>query len=137
MKNKFIVLLSVLLLIAFSPACTARNKDLSVSNLRTALDKDGKNVTSTFSPSDVIYIVVDLANVPRGTKLEVKWIAVNAADTDPNHQFDLQTINITQEIFTGTTYFQLSNAAPWPVGQYRADLYLNDALADSVEFSVQ
>ncbi|SRR6266498_3582501 len=137
MKNKLIVLLSMLLLIAFSPACSARNKNLSVSNLRTALDKDGKNPTSTFSPSDVIYVVVDLANVPRGTKLAVKWVAVNAANTDPNYEFDSQTVDFTEEIFTGTTYFQLSNAAPWPVGRYRADLYLNDALAASVEFSVQ
>jgi hypothetical protein len=110
---------------------------LGVSNLRTALDQNGENVTSTFSPSDVIYVVTDLVEVPRGTKLEVKWIAVNAEGTERNHEFDSQTMEIVEELFTGKTYFQLSNAAPWPVGQYRVDLYLNDARAESVAFSVQ
>jgi hypothetical protein len=67
----------------------------------------------------------------------VKWIAVDAAGTERNHEFDAQTLSITDELFTGTTYFQLSNAAPWPVGKYRVGLYVNDDLTDSVEFSVQ
>jgi hypothetical protein len=132
-----LILLIMLCLIALSTACTAQNTDLNVSNFRTALDQDGKNVTSTFSPSDVIYAAADLVSVPRGTKLEVKWIVINAAGTKPNFEFDSQTIEMTDEIFTGTTFFQLSNAAPWPVGQYRVDLYLNDAFAESVEFSIQ
>jgi hypothetical protein len=135
-KHQFI-LLSMLWLIAFSAACAAQGTDLNVSNFRTALDKDGKEVTSTFSPSDVIYAVTDLASAPRGAKIEVKWIAINAADTEPNFQFDSQTIEITDEIFTGTTFFQLSNDEPWPVGQYRVDLYLNDTLVESVEFNVE
>jgi hypothetical protein len=69
--------------------------------------------------------------------IEVKWIAINAAGTEPNFEFDSQTIEITDEIFTGTTFFQLSSDAPWPVGQYRVDLYLNDAFTESVEFSVE
>lgn len=137
MKKKLFILLTTLLLIALFPACATGKSDLNVSNLRTALDKDGTNTTSTFSPSDIIYAVVDLANVPRGTKLELKWIAANAQGTDRNYEFDSQTVDLTDELFTGTTYFQLSNAAPWPVGQYRADLYVNDALAESVEFSIQ
>jgi hypothetical protein len=134
-KSRFI--LSMLWLIAFSAACAAQGTDLNVSNFRTARDQDGENVTLTFSPSDVIYAVIDLASVPRGTKIEVKWIAVNAADTEPNYEFDSQTIEITDEIFTGATFFELSNAEPWPVGQYRVDLYLNAAFVESVEFTVE
>jgi hypothetical protein len=95
----------MLLFIAFSVACGNQNTDLNVSNFRTALDQAGKNVTSTFSPSDVIYAVADLASVPRGTMVEVKWIAVNAGGTEPNFEFDSQTIEMTDEIFTGTTFF--------------------------------
>ena len=137
MKNNVWVLFSLLLLFAFSAACAARNSDLSVSNVRTALDKNGEDITSTFSPSDVIYAVADIVEAPRGTRLHVKWIAVNAEGTDRNYEFDSQTIELTDETFTGSTYFELSNAVPWPVGQYRVDLYLNDAFAQSVEFSVQ
>ncbi|HLO14596.1 MAG TPA: hypothetical protein VK206_07195 [Anaerolineales bacterium] len=137
MKNKLMILAIAFLLIISTAACAAQKSSLSVSNLRTSRDRDGKNAISTFSPSDVIYAVTDLANAPRGTKLEVRWIAVKAAGTESNKQFDAQTFNVTDELFTGTTFFQLSNAAPWPTGQYRVDLYLNDALADSAEFNVQ
>jgi len=137
MKNKFVVLLAVLSLVASSLACAALNTELGISNLRMAFDQGGDNVTSTFSPTDIFYAVADLANAPRGTKVEAKWVAVDAADTEPNLEFQTQTLDITEETFTGSIYFQLSNDAPWPVGQYRVDFYLNDALAQSVEFSVQ
>ena len=137
MKNKFVVLLAVLSLVASSLACAALNTELGISNLRMAFDQSGDNVTSTFSPTDIFYAVADLANAPQGTKLEAKWVAVDAADTDPNLEFQAQTLDITEETFTGEIYFQLSNDAPWPVGQYRVDIYLNDALAQSVEFGVQ
>jgi hypothetical protein len=137
MKNKFILLVIVILLLSSMIACTTQNDASIASDFRTALDQTGENVTTTFSRSDVIYAVVDLANAPRGTKLEVKWIVVNAEGSDPNREFDSQIIEMTDEIFTGTTFFQLSNDAPWPVGQYRVDLYLNDALVESVEFRVE
>jgi hypothetical protein len=137
MKNKMFVLLNLLYLMALCAACSARNEDVNVSNFRLALDQAGEDVTSTFFPTDVIYVVADLVEVPRGTKLEAKWIAVNAEGTKRNHEIDTETINITDEIFTGSIFFQLSNAVPWPLGQYRVDLYVNDALAESLEFSVQ
>jgi len=137
MKNKFVVLIAVFSLVASSLACAALNTEMGISNLRMALDQDGDNVTSTFSPTDVFYAVADLANAPQGTKVDAKWIAVNAADAEPNLEFQTQTLDITEETFTGEIYFQLSNDTPWPAGQYKVDLYLNDTLAQSVEFSVQ
>lgn len=137
MKNKILILSAILALVVSSLACATLNRELGLSNARMAFDQDGQNVTSTFSPTDVFYVVADLANAPRGTKVDAKWIAVDAADTDPNLEFQAQTLDITDERFTGNIYFQLSNDAAWPVGQYRVDLYLNDTLAESVEFSVQ
>ena len=137
MKAKFLILPAVLWLLATSMACTGPVRELGVSNLRMSFDQGGDNVTSIFSPTDIFYAVADLANAPRGTIVEAKWMAVNAADTEPNLEFQTQSLDITEEIFTGEIYFQLSNDSPWPVGQYRVDLYLNGALANSVEFSVQ
>jgi len=135
MKKLLPVLLAVMALVASSLACSFG--ELGLSNARMAFDQDGKNVTSAFSPSDVFYAVSDLNNAPQGTVVEARWIAVDAEDTEPNLEFQTQTLDITEESFTGTIYFQLSNDGPWPVGQYKVDLYLNDALAQSVEFSVQ
>ena len=69
--------------------------------------------------------------------LKLTWVAVNATDTEPNLEFQTQTLDITEESFSGTIYFQLSNDEGWPTGQYKVDLYLNGTLAQSAEFSVQ
>ena len=137
MKNKFVVLVAVLALVLSSLACAVGNTELGLTNLRMAFDQDGENVTTTFSPTDVFYAVADLANAPQGTKVEAKWTAVNAADTEPNLEFQTQTLDITEETFSGNIYFQLSNDEGWPTGQYKVDLYLNGALAQTAEFSVQ
>lgn len=137
MKNKFVILLAVLSLILSSLACAALSRELGLTNLRMAFDQDGNNVTTTFSPTDIFYAVADLANAPQGTKVEAKWTAVNAADTEPNLEFQTQTLDITEQSFSGTIYFQLSNDEGWPAGQYKVDLYLNGTLAQTAEFSVQ
>jgi hypothetical protein len=137
MKNKFVVLLAVLALFVSSLACAVGNTELGLTNLRMAFDQDGNNVTTTFAPTDVFYAVADLANAPQGTVVEAKWTAVNAADTEPNLEFQTQTLDITEESFSGTIYFQLSNDEGWPAGQYKVDIYLNGTLAQTAEFSVQ
>ena len=137
MKNRVVVLLAVLALVVSSLACAALSTELGLTNLRMAFDQDGNNPTTTFASTDVFYAVADLANAPQGTQVEAKWTAVNAADTEPNLEFQTQTLDITEENFTGTIYFQLSNDEGWPTGQYKVDLYLNGTLAQSAEFSVQ
>jgi hypothetical protein len=137
MKNKYMVLFAVFALVVSSLACSFGNTELGLTNLRMALDQDGKNVTTTFSPTDVFYAVADLANAPQSTKVEAKWTAVNAADTEPNLEFQTQNLDITEESFSGTIYFQLSNDEGWPTGQYKVDLYLNGTLAQTAELSVQ
>lgn len=137
MKNKFVLLLAVLALVVSSLACAFGNTELGLTNLRMAFDEDGNNPTTTFSTTDVFYAVADLANAPQGTQVEARWTAVNAADTEPNLEFQTQTLDITEESFSGTIYFQLSNDDGWPTGQYKVDLYLDGTLAQSAEFSVQ
>jgi hypothetical protein len=137
MKSRFAVSLAVLALVISSLACALGSTELGLTNLRMAFDQNGENVTTTYSPTDVFYAVADLANAPQGTQVEARWIAVNAADTEPNLEFQTQTLDITEEQFTGTIYFQLSNDEGWPAGEYKVDLYLNGTLAQSADFSVQ
>ena len=135
MKKLFPVLLAVLALVASSLACSLT--EMSLENARMAFDQDGVNVTSTYSSTDVFYAVADLNNAPQGTVLEAKWIAVNVEGYDANFEFQTQSLDITEETFTGTIYFQLSNDNGWPVGDYKVDLYLNGELKQSVTFNVQ
>jgi hypothetical protein len=137
MKSRFAVSLAVVVLVISTLACALGSTELGLTNLRMAFDQNGENVTTTYSPTDVFYAVADLANAPQGTQVEARWVAVNAADTEPNLEFQTQTLDITEEQFTGTIYFQLSNDEGWPAGEYKVDLYLNSTLAQSAEDSVQ
>ena len=136
MRRTIPILFAVLALAFSSLACAALSTEMSLENLRMAYDSDGTQVTSTFSASDVFYAVADLSNAPQGTVVKAVWTAVDVADTEAGLEFQEQTLEITEESFGGTIYFELSNDDAWPAGLYRVDIYLNDALAQSLEFNV-
>lgn len=136
MKTRtFPIFLAITALIAASLAC-AVGGELSLSNARASFDQDGKQVTTTFSPNDTVYVVADLANAPLGTVVTSKWFAVNAEGMDPNELIDEADINVNQENFSGTVYFYFPPSTPWPSGSYAVELYLNGTLTTSVTFSV-
>jgi len=136
MKSKFSILLAVLALLASTLAC-AVGGELSLTNARMSTDSDGKNVTTTFSPTDVFYVVADLANAPTGTKVDAKWIAVDIPGEQANSVFTETNYVTDTDNFSGIVYFELSNDSGWPAGSYKVELYLNGALAQSLDFTVQ
>ena len=141
MNKKLSVLLAFGALLSTVLACsfvTVNSSEITLDNLRMAFDADGNNLTTVFSPSDVFYAVGDLKNAPAGTTVEAKWLAVQIEGYDPGELIYEQTINdFTEDSFTGTIYFQLSNDAGWLVGDYKVDMYLNGNFVQSVPFSVQ
>jgi hypothetical protein len=137
MKRWMPVFLAALALILSSLACKALSTEMGLENLRLAYDEAGEQVTSTYSPSDVFYAVADLKDAPQGTVVRAVWGAVDVPDLEEETDFPEQTLDITEELFTGTIYFQLSNDFLWPSGQYKVDIYLNDTLAQSAEFNVE
>jgi hypothetical protein len=141
MKKKLSVLLALGALLAAMLACNVvagASTETGLENLRMALDESGENPTTVFSPSDVFYVVGDLKNAPAGTVVEAKWLAVQIEGYDPGELIYEQSINdFTDKSFSGSIYFQLSNDNGWPVGDYKADIYLNGTFVQSVLFSVR
>jgi len=138
MKRKLSVLFAVITLLAAMLACSFGSTEMSLENLRTAYDSDGENLTEVFSPADVFFAVADLNNAPAGTVVEAKWIAVQIEGYDAGELIYEQAINdFTDERFSGTIYFQLSNDSGWPVGEYKVDVYMDGTYVGSANFSVQ
>ena len=140
MQKSLPVILVVLVLLMASLACSlfTGGGEIGLENVRMAFDSDGNNLTDIFSPSDVFFAVADLKNAPAGTVVEAKWIAVQIETFDPGELIYEQAINdFTDDSFTGTIYFQLSNDDGWPAGEYRVDIYLNGTFVGSAAFSVQ
>ena len=141
MDKKLPVILAFFALLVTTLACslvTGGPRETSLENLRMAFDEDGNNLTTVFAPSDVFYAVGDLKNAPAGTIVDAKWLAVQIDGYESGELVYEQTIDdFTEENFTGTIYFQLSNDIGWTVGEYKVDVYLNGNFVGTVPFSVQ
>lgn len=137
MKRHFPILLALAALAIVSLACQLLGPKVSLENVRTAYDESGEDVTSTFAADDVFYAVLDLNNAPQDTLVKAVWTAVDVEDVDLGYEFQEHTFEVTEESFSDTIYFQLSNDDLWPAGLYRVDIYLNDTAVESLEFSVE
>ena len=129
--NKLSIVLALVSLAVSILACGFSTANIGDAWLST--DAEGNNRTTTFSQSDTMNLFVDLRNAPDDTELKVAWIAVNAEGVDPNYL--LNETNYTSS--DDTVHFDLSNDNLWPVGSYKADIYLNGSLDRSLTFEVQ
>ena len=113
---------AAILVLALS-ACSFSTSSANISSAKMARDQDGKQPTKTFSPDESFYCIVELSNAPKDTKVRAVWTAVNAEGADPNTKID----EAEATSGSGQLQFNLSNDGPWPTGDYKVDLYLNDA----------
>jgi len=126
-------LLAALVLLAVLLACGGSFSTAKIEAAWTSTDAEGNNRTTTFSQDSTFYAQVDLRNAPDDTTLKATWTAVQAEGAEPN--FVIQETDFTTG--SGLVNFELSNSNLWPVGTYKVDLYLNDELDKTLEFSVQ
>ena len=121
------------------------NFSVSTANITNAtLSKDVKG--STFDPVDarttfpvdqpVIHLVANVANAPEGTKVKSVWTAVDVGDAAPANT-KVAEVEVTLDA-SGAAHFTLSipNTGVWPVGKYKVDVYLNDKLDRTLEYTV-
>jgi len=132
MKKKFGLVLMMLALFLAAAACGFSFTTANLGSAQMARDPGGNQPTTTFSPGDTFYAVVDLDNAPDDTVVRAVWTAVDVEGTEPNTQID------TAEITTGSNqlHFTLENDSPWPPGEYQVELYLGDELEETLSFEV-
>lgn len=123
------VLLCVVLLLA---ACSREISTANIAAARLSKDEAGSQATTTFGPNDVFYLKVDLANAPDGTRVKAAWTALAVEGAEPNTPLD----DVEMESGSATLTFDLQNEGPWPAGDYKVDVYLNDQLDRSLPFRV-
>ena len=88
--------------------------------------------TTAFSQDAIFYAIVDLANAPDDTITKAIWYTVDAEGVEPN--LYISEAEITHG--DGTLTFDLGNDYLWPLGTYKVELYLNDELDKTLDFSV-
>jgi hypothetical protein len=138
MRNRAAVLLSLTALVLAGLSCGLFTSEIGLSNLRTAFDEDGISPTNIFSRTDEFFAVGDLENAPAGTVVSADWRAVSIEGYTPDELIYHQEINdFSDDMFTGTIFFQLSNDDDWLVGDYKVDISLNGNSVGILLFSVR
>jgi serine protease Do len=126
----FIPFLVVLLLLT---ACEFSASTANISNVTLARDEAGTQPTASFEPDETFYLVVDLANAPDDTTVRTAWYAVDVGTVAaPNTLID--EISLTSG--SGKLFFNLAPSGIWAPGIYKADVYLNDELNQTVDIRV-
>jgi hypothetical protein len=132
-SRKWSILLVIGALVLASLACSFSASTASIAEAEMAKDEAGTQPTTVFAPEDIFYCNVELANAPDGTLVKSVWTAVDVEGADPNTPLDETEI----ESGSGTVHFNLSNSSAWPAGTYKVDLFLNDELDQTLEFTVE
>ncbi len=117
------------MLVLAALACSGSTANFASAKLTA--DSTGAGDTTTFSADQTFYLIAQLANAPSDTKAKAVWYAVDAAGAST--QLDSAEITGADQTLT----FKLSNTNPWPTGKYKVELYLNDKLDRTLEFTVQ
>jgi predicted small secreted protein len=153
-RNLFVILFAILALIFASLACNAvtgggndngvgGNDNSSgfsfttanIQNAHMARDADDTDRTDVFSPDDpTFYCFFELKNAPDSTVVRGAWTLVQADGYESNSLID------EGQITSGDAdlYFTLDRGeSPWPVGQYKLDIYIDDNLVQTLNFEVR
>jgi hypothetical protein len=132
MNKRFLMIGFAIFMLAFaSLACEASASTANISSATLTADPAGGAETTVFSPDQTFYYVVDLANAPDSTKVKAVWYAVDDAGA---------ATQLAEKEVVGSgspITFNASNSNLWPAGNYKVELYLNDKLDRTQEFSVQ
>jgi hypothetical protein len=117
------------------PACSFSASTANISEAKMARDKAGKHPTKVFTPNDTFYCIAKLSNASDDTTVRALWTAVDVKGTKPDTKID--EANTTSG--SGQLQFNLTNDGLWPSGDYKVDLFLNDAKdpAKTLKFKVQ
>jgi len=142
MKRVFSFVSLAVLIAVIAAGCNFSVSTANITNATLSKDVTG----STFDPVDptttfpvdqpVIHLVAKVANAPEGTKVKSVWTAVDVGDIAPANTKVAETEVVLNS--DGSAHFTLSlpSSGAWPVGKYKVDVYLNDKLDRTLEYTV-
>jgi hypothetical protein len=124
---------------AQTPAAAAgvRSALIQTAALGTGYDGSKSAVTgaaTAFKPADkVLHLGVTLKSLKAGAKVRGVLVAVDAGGVK-DYKIVEQTLN---SALVNNIHFTFSLPRPWPVGKYRADLYINGKKELSLPYVVK
>jgi hypothetical protein len=119
LKGRWSIVLGTALLLAVASACSFTTAN--IRSLKLSKAKDGSSETTTFAPTDSIYALATVANVPSKVSVKFRLITEDVEGQPKNSpvtQFDT-TIDMPSDGVG--TYSLTPPTAGWPEGKYRIE----------------
>lgn len=108
-----------------------------IATLIVTDDENQKGQRTAFTPDTAkVFVIVTVADTPRGTPVKCVWIATKAQGAPSNYKISESTIKVGGPLNQGTCWMSRPNNG-WPIGEYRAEVYLAGRLTNSVQFRVE
>lgn len=121
-----------------TPEPTRRaNTDVFVNRIYMAKDNNGKpgEETISFSAGDrTIHCVIELNKAKKGTKVRFIWKAVDVVGSKNE---EIKTIDYTTNSFENKVRGHLTFPRDWPIGKYRVEVYINDGLDKTIDYTME
>ena len=127
MTKRWGLALGLGLLLVASSACSFSATTANISSLKLGKDKAVTQETSSFSPTDTIYAVADVSNVPDKVKVKGRLVieSVEGEQSGPIPGLE-NTVDLPGS--GNATFTFTPPAAGWPKGKYKVEaLMLNDS----------
>ena len=133
-SKKLSILLAVVVLLVSVLACGS-SAPAGVSNIYMANDAEGTNKTTTFAPTDVIYVFFDVNQIESGAQFQIQWYALDVEGHDPTTPFVVTDYTYNDE---ATMYAQIeSTTGGFPPANYKVEIHLDGAKVGEQQFTVQ
>jgi hypothetical protein len=115
------------------PQPTPQSALPNIADAFLARDEAGSERTELFTPEDVFYAFIELADAPPETSTRAVWIAVETPLDEPNSVID--EVELVEG--SGNHSFYLTSDQLWAPGKYKVDFYVNGNLERTLGFFVQ
>ena len=119
------------------PMPTNTNADISVERVYMARNYPAAtaDITTSFAATDrVIHCIAELNQAKPGTLVRFVWKTVSVGGSQ-NEAF--KTVDYTTKAGESSVHGNLSLPNDWPRGTYKVEIYVNNSLASSVNYSIQ
>ncbi len=133
--KKLSILLAAIMLVAVQLACAAGEP--TFSNVRTATDQDGTQLSTTFGSYDTVYVVGDLSNGVVGNNVTARLFVDQVDGFDPNFFVGEAAVDVDQDNINSVYFYFEPPTDGWPVGTYKVEVYFNGTLNTTLSYSVQ
>jgi|SRR5215831_5125559 len=122
-----------------SPPVTHRpaNADVYIDRIYMAKDNKGKPgaEAQSFDPSDrTVYCVIVLNKAKKGVNVRYVWKAVDVEDRKDE---EIKTLEYTTNSFEKEVQGNLQFSTEWPKGTYRVEVYINENLDKTIDYTVE